>query len=150
MAVVTFNPAFEDFHEETFGQYSVNPTPEVIKDLIFNLDASEWSGGSGDNTFNFENGKTESQLKLYGALDGSGFLLQYNSSKEPKDLTLTNNTHSKETGEVGNGGDAHPIYRKYIVSKETAWKAIEHFLQSGERLDILHWEKMESPENAYV
>ena len=149
MAEIIFEPTFGDYHEDNFGSYTENPKPEILRDLIFNLDKDEWSGGAGNSNLTYEDGSFEAEIVIHGSLSDSSFLLSYSSSEEPSEVTLTTGKHTGEIRKVGSGGDAHPVYSEYLISKEMAWKAIDYFLKTGKKFESFQWRIIESPEFTY-
>lgn len=132
-----------EFHS-TFGDYLTNPDPQKVKDLIFNHTLEEWAGGSGDSIVSYEDGSRSSSLTMIVHQD-FGFGILYMAVGE-KDSMLT---EGERTGEVVHLvlADAY-VYRDQLVSKETAWKAVEYFMQTGKCNPNLNWQAYEVPEVA--
>ena len=130
-----------EFHS-TFGDYLTNPEPQTVKDLFLNRSLEEWAGGRGDTMIDYEDDAHSSSLTII-VHPKYGFGILYNAEGE-SDLMLT---QGKRTGEVAHLAldDAY-VFREQLVPKETAWQAVEYFMQTGERLKSLDWQKYEVPD----
>lgn len=132
MKIINIQTAFDKCFE--------NPNLSKIKNLILDYPDKYWMSGSGVSIFEYfePNGK-KSKITLCGS-KGFGFLLLYEmDSPEKGRFYLTEGNHTGEKAYSASGGNIFPCFREYLVSKETTWKAIEHFLESGEILDNLSW-----------
>lgn len=124
--------------ELSLGETFENPNPMEIKKLLFNYSDKDWTGGSGDSVFTcYENDLRKSKISLLGSY-GEGFAISFKKNEGEYSYLISGN----DTGEVVKsavGGNQFKAYKKYFVSKETAWQALEYFFATGERLENLNW-----------
>lgn len=125
----------------TFGDYLANPEPSTVKDLFYNRTLREWDGGSTESNMSYENGSFWANLMIMAQKD-HGFALLYTNS-EKDEVILTEGVRATEIIQAGLG-DTY-FFSNQLVPKETAWKAVEHFMRTGEPLDSLNWQKYEVP-----
>lgn len=127
-----------------------NPSPDFVREVIYNEGNAYWQSNAGDAAFWFdENDERKADLIVVGK-DPEGFRLEYQSYADDGDYVLTNEAPSNEEVTVYVGGNRTNYWKNQFVSKETAWKAIEHFTQTGERLQGLNWQKDGAPSAEYA
>ncbi len=132
---------------DTSGFEQGNPDTNFLKNLVYNGGDEFWDGGSGQAAVEFySNNMRVSELFISG-LEEYGFMIDY-EYKDDRPLVLIEGEHTGQTVEVYVGGNPMPCFREYLVSKDTAWKAIEHFMKTGERLEELTWQDHQMPELA--
>ena len=128
--------------ESTFGDYLTNPKPQVVKDLFNKRTLREWEGGRGDSSINYENESNSSSLTIM-AHQNYVFAILY-SSTTAEDSILTEGTRTKEVVHLILA-DGY-FFRDQLVSKETAWQAVEYFMETGRCNPNLQWKDYEVPE----
>jgi len=138
MRKITFTDAFGDWHED--------PDPGWLRDLVFNRGDEFWEGASGDASISYdEDSVPKSGMTLVGRQQ-HGFLVDHSYSRGDLTRSLVGGPHTGDIVEVFIGGEPTRFWREYFVPKDVAWKAIEYFLQSGDRNPSLAWEETRMPE----
>jgi hypothetical protein len=126
-----------------------NPTKKFLKDLIFNKPEAYWNQGTGcgdlltsDNilvspggTVNYTPNTRGIGLRLK---EPFGFLLLFSRLGEEEEVAIRSKDYSQITS-VNLGGGPWKIPTAFFVSKDLAWKAVEDFLDTGERSKGLEW-----------
>lgn len=126
----------------SFADYLVNPEISAVKDLFDNNGLEEWAGGSTMSVMNYEDSDYSASLTIMAQPD-YGFSILFGDSQK-NEAILTEGGRSDQPIQIGIG-DSY-VFRYQLVSKETAWKAVEHFMQTGKRLESLNWQKYEVPD----
>ena len=133
MKKIVFYSSMLDIHE--------NPDPEWLKKLVFERGESFWSIGSGTAAIHFEeDGKKKAELWIMFSKK-HGFIVKYSLPGPEGLLTLvTTKERSGKTGKAHLGGQMDAYYIENFVPRETAWEAIEYFLETGEMKPSLIWD----------
>ena len=135
------------FFRAPSGESHENPAREWLKELIFDRGDDFWDVETGEAVVEYrEDGRRKSKLLLTG-LEEYGFMLHhYFASGDERELVLTSGEPTGEVVEAVIGGEPVPCRREYFVPRETAWEAVAHFLQTGERKAGLNWQAHQTPE----
>lgn len=142
MTKITFDSPLGDGEE--------NPDPSWMRKLIFARGDDFWDVGSGQAVLNYyQDDEQTSYLHLKG-LEEYGFMIDHRyKTKDDRIHTLRGGERTGETVTAHIGGEPAEYYREYFVGRETAWEAIEYFLQTGKRRADLLWEIAEMPEQEF-
>jgi len=138
MRKITFVDAFGNWHED--------PDPAWLKDLVFNKSDDFWEGATGDASLSYDQDSVpKSGMTLVGRAQ-HGFMIDHNYNDGEPTCSLVAGQHTGDIVEVFIGGEPTRFWREYFVPKDMAWKAIEYFLESGDRNQRLVWEETRMPE----
>jgi hypothetical protein len=119
-----------------------------MKKIIFDKKDDFWAVGSGTAKISYYIGGERLSFFSLSANEKFGFLINCGKSlSESKNLLYGENT--EEIAQLFIAGDIVKVNRKAVVPKEVAWKAIEYFLQTGERNPDLTWGIAEMPEQDF-
>lgn len=138
------------FFQDPGGDHFGNASVDELREFIFNGGDDFWNVGSGQGGLDFfenEVDKREKSTLFIKRLEDFGFMIGHRFNRSNENIyTLTALPHTGETVEAAIGGEPNLFYREYFVPRETAWRAIEYFMRTGDRLPELNWEIAALPE----
>lgn len=123
------------------GDRHINPDIDWLKNLVFKKGEGFWSIGSGSAGFGFLGKDGEEPNSLWTMFSKkNGFILRYSTRPEGQWTLVTGKERSGKTGKAHLGGQMDAYYIENFVPRETAWEAIEYFLETGEMKPSLIWD----------
>lgn len=133
--------------DSPLGDGEENPDSQWLKKLMFARGNDFWDVGSGQAALNYYHDEEQTAYLHLKGLEECGFMLDHRyKDRDDRIHTLRFSDHTGETVTAVIGGNPAEYYREYFVPRETAWEAIEYFLQTGKRKANLRWEIAEMPE----
>ncbi|WP_144491102.1 hypothetical protein [Bacillus sp. WP8] len=109
-----------------------NPGEEFIKNIFFEKEADYWKQGSGDSCFEVE-GEDEWLIFFYD--EPYGFFIM----RHPDYLVPLNEDVEIETIEHLVGGEPMKVPSCSYVSREEAYRIVQHFLSTKTMPDFVDW-----------
>jgi hypothetical protein len=124
---------------DAMGNEYPDPDRDWLKSLMFDMDEDVWIGSSGDaGLICTENGAPKAGMTLIGR-DDLGFMINQ-SSKGERTYTMTANAGTGKSVSVEVGGEPMQVPDRYFVPTALAWKAVEHYLDTGGRSQDFGWD----------
>ncbi|MFS8300867.1 hypothetical protein [Bacillus altitudinis] len=109
-----------------------NPEEEFIKNIFFGKAADYWKQGSGDSCFEVEGGD---EWLIFFYDEPYGFFIM----RHPDYLVPLNKGVEIETIEHLVGGEPMKVPSCSYVSREEAYRIVQHFLSTKTMPDFVEW-----------
>ena len=126
----------------TFDENNENLTSQMVKDIFFKRTLAEWEDSNSGSSISYEDSEISSQITIF-AHSEYGLMLIFDDGNAKTQVLVENITNTKV---VTFTESYTSCFRFQLVSKVTAWQAIEYFMQTGERNPNLQWKDYEVPE----
>jgi hypothetical protein len=118
------------------GDITLNPDINLIKHQILNGDAVLWHGGSGQSMIKYKD-EHEAVIYLMMDEDSKEFYLEL-CNDAGYYITRTSSSY-KHTVEIWVGGEPRTVPKSFLTTKETTWKVVSYFCESGKPFPGVEW-----------
>src|SRR6266446_7502159 len=109
----------------------INPPTGWLREVVLDGDEQYWSGGSGDGSLWTKVGSDTVSLGLI-LKEPYGFVVQYGKADSTEDFVAISSTDYSRTVQVWLGGNPWTVPTAFLVNRQKAWEAVEHFCRTGE------------------